>query len=206
MARSVSFTSPAEKPTRAQQECLWVQDALEGNAKAYEQLLLRYRQSLYHLVLKMVRNPDDAQDLTIQVFTRAFRYLSYFKPDYAFSTWLFRIATNCSISFIQRKKLQTVPLNGLPTPGKGASLTDLPDYSLDPQQMLIRQQRIDLVQQVVNQLPSHYAHLVRLHYFEEMRYEEIAAMLKMPMGTVKAQLFRARALLRELLEGSKVAL
>ena len=165
-----TLTLPAGKSARAHQEFLWIQLALQGNAKAHEQLLQRYRRSLQHLVLKMVRNPDDAQDLTIEIFARAFRHLAHYKPDYAFSTWLFRIATNCCIDFIGRKRLQLEPLHGPRVSGQKKGLWEAADQNPDPQALLIRQQRIELVQQVVNYLPSTYASLVRLRYFDELRY------------------------------------
>ncbi|OGX85397.1 RNA polymerase subunit sigma-24 [Hymenobacter lapidarius] len=192
---------------KAQRDFVLIQAALDGSAKAYDALLRSYHKSVYHIALRMVRDPDDADDLTMEVFAKAFRYLSRYRPQFAFSTWLFRIATNSCIDFVRRKKLKTQSLNAAVRLGDGESiLLDLPDHAPNPQEAFIRQQRLEAVQRVVTQLPANYARLVRLRYFEELSYEEVATELQVPLGTVKAQLFRARELLLHLLQASKAAI
>ena len=192
---------------RASQDLRLIEAAMAGQAKAYEDLLARYHKPVHFLVLRMVRNEADADDLTQETFTKAFRHLSRFTPDYAFSTWLFRIATNHTIDFIRRKKLTTQSLQA-GRPGSDGDLIalDVPDRAPNPQEALIRAQRKQLVQLVVTKLPVKYARLVRLRYFDELRYEEIAAHLHMPLGTVKAQLFRARELMLDLMKENQGAL
>jgi len=155
----------------------------------------------------MVRNPDDAQDLTQEVFAKAFRHLARYQPQFAFSTWLLRITTNHCIDFLRRKK--RVPTQFLQAAfvsnDEDSLLPEMRDQCLDPQESYIRQQRIELVQRVVARLPAKYATLVRLRYFQELSYEEIALELQLPVGTVKANLFRACALLLELLGSSNTA-
>ena len=192
---------------KAQRDLVLIQAALDGSAKAYEALLRSYRKSVYHIALRMVRNPDDADDLTMEAFAKAFGHLSRYQPQFAFSTWLFRIATNGCIDFVRRKKLHTQPLNVAVALGDGESfLLDVCDHAPNPQEAFIRQQRIEVVHQVVNQLPAKYAVLVRLRYFEELSYAEVATELQAPLGTVKAQLFRARELLLQLLQENKAAI
>lgn len=193
--------------TKAQRDLVLIQAALDGSAKAYEELMRSYRQSVYHIALRMVRDPDDADDLTMEAFARAFRHLSRYVPQFAFSTWLFRITTNCCIDFVRRKRLKTQPLNVAVPLGDGESfLLDVCDQAPDPQEAFIRQQRIEVVQHMVTQLPAKYAQLVRLRYFEELSYAEVARELQAPLGTVKAQLFRARELLLHLLQDTKAAI
>ncbi len=177
---------------------------LENDESAYTDLLARYKKPVYHMVLKMVRNVDDAEDLTIEAFAKAFKNLARFKKDYTFSTWLFRIATNNAIDFIRKKKLDTFSLNTSFTDDGGESVNiDVLDNERQPDEEAINTQKIELVQMFVTKLPPKYQRLVRLRYFDELSYEEIAKELEAPLGTVKAQLHRARELMYELVKDKK---
>ena len=172
-----------------------------NNEQAYAMLLDRYRKSVYHMVLKMVRNVDDAEDLTIEAFAKAFKNLHGFKKDYTFSTWLFRIATNNTIDFIRKKRLNTMSLNTSFTNESGEQVSiDVKDGNLNPQEEAIKSQKIELIQLFVTKLPNKYQQLVRLRYFQEMSYNEIAKELDAPLGTIKAQLHRARELMYNLIK------
>ncbi len=176
----------------------------EHDEQAYAELMERYKKPVYHMILKMVRNVDDAEDLTIEAFAKAFKSLHKFKKDYTFSTWLFRIATNNAIDFIRKKKLETMSLNTSYQDESGADVTmDLKDKNLDPQEEAIKAQKIELMRLFVNKLPPKYQRLVRLRYFQELSYEEIAKELDAPLGTVKAQLHRARELLQDIIRGKE---
>lgn len=190
---------------KALQDFLLIDQAVnQHDEQAYAMLMERYRKPVYHMVLKMVRNVDDAEDLTIEAFAKAFKNLHKFKKDYTFSTWLFRIATNNSIDFIRKKKLETMSLNTSYQDDSGTNITiDIKDKSLDPQELAIKTQKIELIQLFVTKLPAKYQRLVRLRYFNELSYEEIAKELDAPLGTVKAQLHRARELLQDLVKGKK---
>ncbi|MFN6088154.1 MAG: RNA polymerase sigma factor [Cyclobacteriaceae bacterium] len=179
--------------------------AVGGDDKAYAKLLQRYKRPVYHVILKMVRNVDDAEDLMMESFSKAFRSLHRFKKDFTFSTWLFRIATNNTIDFIRKKKLNTLSIENTFTDDDGGSVSiDIQDKgNLDPQEEAIRLQKEELMQVFVNMLPPKYQKLVRLRYFHELSYEEIAAELEAPLGTVKAQLHRARELLYDLVKNKK---
>jgi len=176
----------------------------EGDESAYAMLMDRYKRPVYHMILKMVRNVDDAEDLTIEAFAKAFKNLHRFKKDYTFSTWLFRIATNNAIDFIRKKKLQTYSLNTSFKDDSGEAVTiDVLDGNLTPDEEAIKQQKIELVQMFVTKLPTKYQRLVRLRYFDELSYDEIAKTLEAPLGTIKAQLHRARELMYELVKDKK---
>jgi len=176
----------------------------EGDEQAFAELMERYKRPVYHMILKMVRNIDDAEDLTIEAFAKAFKNLHKFKKDYTFSTWLFRIATNNTIDFIRKKKLETFSLNTSFTDEGGEAVNiDVQDKNLNPQEETIKGQKIELVQMFVTKLPPKYQRLVRLRYFDELSYEEIAKTLEAPLGTVKAQLHRARELMYELVKDKK---
>ena len=176
----------------------------KGDQQAFAELMQRYKRPVYHMILKMIRNTDDAEDLTIEAFAKAFKNLHKFKKDYTFSTWLFRIATNNAIDFIRKKKLKTFSLNTSFTDDGGDAVNiDVEDNNLNPQEEAIKSQKIELVQMFVTKLPPKYQRLVKLRYFDELSYEEIAQTLDAPLGTVKAQLHRARELMYDLVKDNK---
>ena len=179
--------------------------AIKGNDDtAYTELMKRYKKPVYHMILKMVRNVDDAEDLTIEAFAKAFKNLHRFKKDYTFSTWLFRIATNNAIDYIRKKKLETLSLDSSYKDDDGETISiDIQDKDLNPQEVAIKNQKIGLIRDFVTKLPPKYQRLVKLRYFEELSYEEIAAELEAPLGTVKAQLHRARELLYDIVKGKE---
>jgi len=175
-----------------------------GDQKAYAQLMDRYRDSIYFMLLKMVNNRDDADDLTIEAFGKAFNKLHQYTPNYAFSTWLFKIASNNCIDFIRKKKKNLLSLDKPFETGEGGAMTmDVPSGTLDPEETYIREQKKILMHGVVEKLKPRYRTLVELRYFKEYSYEEIAKELDLPLGTVKAQLFRAREFLYNILKNSK---
>ncbi len=181
-----------------------IDDAIAGDEKAYAKLLNKYRRPVYHTILKMVRNVDDAEDLTIEAFAKAFKNLEKFKKDYTFSTWLFRVATNNCIDFIRKKRLDTYSINSELSNDDGENINiDIKDKNLNPQEEFIQLQKVEIVREFVGLLPSKYQKLVRLRYFKEYSYEEIAEEIDAPLGTVKAQLHRARELLYDMVKNSK---
>ncbi|WP_194777040.1 RNA polymerase sigma factor [Pararhodonellum marinum] len=174
----------------------------DQDQQAYATLMKRYKKAVYFMILKMIRDADDAEDLTMEAFAKAFKNLHKFKKDYTFSTWLFRIATNNTIDFIRKKKLKTMSLNTTLTDDGGNSVNiDVEDDDNNPQDEYIRSQRIEMVRIFVDKLPAKYRKLVKLRYFDELSYDEIAQELDKPLGTVKAQLHRSRELLYEIAEG-----
>ena len=190
--------------TKALEDFKFIDMAVAGDDKAYAKLLTRYKRPVYHMILKMVRNTDDAEDLTMESFSKAFRSLHRFKKDFTFSTWLFRIATNNTIDFIRKKKLNTLSIENTYTDDDGQSVSiDIMDKNNDPQEEAIKAQKEELMQVFVGMLPPKYQKLVRLRYFHELSYEEIAKELEAPLGTVKAQLHRARELMHDLIKNKK---
>lgn len=183
-----------------------VKDAMAGNQKAFNELLKKYKDSVFFMLMKMVKNREDAEDLMFESFEKAFSSLRHYSPQYAFSTWLFKIASNHAIDFIRKQKAKIVSLefDDVNQEEKGY-IRSLPADSLTPQEEMVRQQRAALVRQVVSSLKDGYRRLVELRYFEEYSYEEIAEELNLPLGTVKAQLFRARDMLQEAFKKTELA-
>jgi RNA polymerase sigma factor (sigma-70 family) len=190
---------------KAKKDFLLVEKAkATGDEKAYAELMARYKKPVYHMILKMIRNVDDAEDLTIEAFAKAFKNLHKFNPDFTFSTWLFRIATNNCIDFIRRKKLVTTSISSSFKDDNGEHTEmEIKDNNLTPFEEAIKSQKIEIIQAIVSKLPPKYQTLVRLRYFEEYSYEEIAVAIEAPLGTVKAQLHRARELLLDLVKNRK---
>ncbi len=179
-------------------DLLLVEKARKGNEKAFAGLMNRYRDSIYYMLLKMVNNQSDAEDLTIEAFGKAFRNLDSYTPKYAFSTWLFTIATNNCVDFIRKKQMSPSPFDGTQDNIDNVTIniqSDLPD----PEESLINSQKIDQLKDIINQLKPRYRELIQLRYYKEYSYEEISAELKIPLGTVKAELYRAKILLYNIL-------
>ena len=182
-----------------------VQKALKtGDQNAYAELMDRYRDSIYYMLLKMVNNKDDAEDLTIEAFGKAFNRLELYTPNFAFSTWLFKIASNNAIDFIRRRKKNTMSINQSIGGEDGDELyMDLKSSDLTPEEISIKEQKIQYLRNLVSKLKPRYRQLIEMRYFQQLAYEEIATELDLPLGTVKAQLFRARDMLFQVLKNSK---
>ena len=189
---------------KAQVDYKLVQLAVKGDQKSYAELMSRYKDSIYFMLLKMVNNRDDADDLTIEAFGKAFKNLHQYTPDFAFSTWLFKIATNNCIDFIRRKRKFTFSIDKSMENDSGQEMQfEIKSPMLDPEENMIKKQKAILMRDVVEKLKPRYKRLVELRYFQERSYEEIADELKLPLGTVKAQLFRAREFLYQILKNQE---
>lgn len=192
--------------TKAVYDYKLIQLALnKGDQKAYAELMQRYRESVYFTMLRMCNNKDDADDLTIEAFGRAFKRLDQYTPTYAFSTWLFKIASNNAIDFLRnKKKNNALSLDTKLENDEGQEFSkNIKSPNLDPEENIIKKQKVEMLRDVVEKLKPHYKDLVKMRYFEEMSYEEIAVKMDLPVGTVKAQLFRARDLLFNILKNQE---
>lgn len=190
-----------ELSDKAKYDLRLVQSARNGDQKAFAELMNRYRDSVYYMLLKMVNNPSDADDLTIEAFGKAFKNIANYTPSYAFSTWLFRIATNNCIDFIRKKKSAPSALDHQNEEYESPTAS-LQSETPDPEEELIIQQKADQLNYVVSLLKPQYRRLIELRFFKEYSYEEIAYELNIPLGTVKAQIFRAKELLYNILRKS----
>ena len=189
---------------KGQRDFYLVQQARDhGDQHAYAELLNKYRDSLYFMMLKMTSNPTDAEDLTIEAFGKAFKNLKQYSPDFAFSTWLFKIAANNCIDFLRKSKRIQFADNFDDDSDSSDVPANIPARTLDPEERIIEKQKIQLMHDVVEKLKPHYRHLIELQYFKEWSYDEIATELNLPLGTVKAQLFRAREFLYQILRNSQ---
>ncbi len=206
---TATATTASEAPvqsrlsTRGTDDYSLVLKAIDGDQQAYAKLMNRYRNSVYHAMFKMVNNRDDADDLTIEAFGKAFNKLPSYAPNYAFSTWLFKIAINNCIDHIRKKRLVTYSMDDTITSDSDREFShNIRDYEPDPEQMMMHDQKITYVRNLVQTLSSKYRAMIELRYYDELSYEEIASELNLPLGTVKAQLFRAKEILYHQLKGS----
>lgn len=185
---------------RALKDYSIVQRAVAGEEKAYSELTARYWDGVYHKMLSMVRNREDADDLTQEAFAKAFDKLSTYTPRFAFSTWLFKIGINNCIDFIRKKRLHLLSIDEK-VEGEGSQdySFNLRSRSLNPEETFIRNQKVMEMRKVLRQLNLKYRLMIELRYFEELTYEEISKELEIPLGTVKAQLYRAKELLQNIL-------
>ena len=189
---------------KAKKDLDLVQAAIDGDQLAYAELMEKYRESIYFMMLKMVKNPDDADDLTIEAFGKAFNRLQQYSPNYAFSTWLFKIASNNCIDFIRKKRIQVTSMDtGIKTDDGEVMYIDAKSTGKDPEETVMHKQKVLHMRELVSKLKPRYRVLVEKRYFEELSYEEISQELDLPLGTVKAQLFRARDFLANMMEKTK---
>jgi len=180
-----------------------VQHAIDGDQKAYAELMERYRDAIYYMLLKMVNNASDAEDLTIEAFGKAFKNIKQYTANFAFSTWLFKIASNNAIDFMRKKKLNNVSIDET-LRDTDAVPVNIRSEQPTPEESLISEQKIVMLRNIVAKLKPRYRKLVELRYFYEYSYEEISAEMGLPIGTVKAQLFRARELLQNVLKENNI--
>jgi RNA polymerase sigma factor (sigma-70 family) len=188
---------PAEQrrlDSRAEDSRL-IQTALTGDDRAYKKLMKKYHDAIYSFIYRMIREKEQVEDLTQEAFIKAFGSLANFNEEYAFSTWLYKIATNNCIDYIRKRKLQLYSIDK-PIQSKESEYSfELPDYSSEADRELISGQRTRLLNEAIDRLPEKYRTVILLRHTEEKSYEEIAKMLKLPIGTVKAHIFRAREIL-----------
>ena len=173
-----------------------------GDRSAYSQLMDTYFDKVYARMLKMTGMPGDAEDLTMEAFNKAFSKLDQYTSDFAFSTWLYRIAKNNCIDYLRRSKKDSDSMVNEHDAEQGITAHELANQLPSPEQLLINQQETLLLRDIVDTLHPKYKDIIKLHYFSELSCEEIAGKLNLPEGTVKVRLFRARELLYNIMSKS----
>ena len=190
---------------KAKEDLVLIKRALEtGDARAYNKLMFKYRDPVFFMLYEKVNDKELAKELTIEAFGKAFNKLHTYTSNFAFSTWLFTIAKNNYIDYLRKKKSPNLSLDSvIEHPDGSTSFIDIRDQKAGPDDQLIKSQRIQILRRIVEQLKPHYRTLVKLRYFKELSYEEISEELNLPIGTVKAQLYRSREQLFKILSGRK---
>jgi RNA polymerase sigma-70 factor (ECF subfamily) len=177
------------------EDSVLIRRALNGDQRSFRRLRAKYHDAIFNLISRMIRSRAEVEDLTQEAFIKAFGSLRSFNEEYAFSTWLYKIATNNCIDHIRKKKLQTFSIDK-PIESKDSDyFFELPDSTYEPDRELIDNQRTRMLQEAIDALPPKYRQVIILRHTEEKEYAEIARQLRLPIGTVKAHIFRAREML-----------
>jgi len=177
-----------------------IERALNGDQQAFKEILDRYRGPVFSVIVKMVRNKEEAEDLAQEAFIKAFNSLSSFNAQYAFSTWLYKIAINNCIDHFRKKKLKVCSLDKPMTAKDGDIKREFPDVNLTADRDLLDTEKNKIIQDAIEELPEKYRMSIVYRHQEEKSYEEIAELMDIPLGTVKARIFRAREMLKKKLK------
>jgi RNA polymerase sigma factor (sigma-70 family) len=203
----MSNTPETEAPSRSSiEDRAMVERALGGDQAAYLSLKNKYDRALHHHVARMVRSRHDVDDLVQEIFIKAFLALESYSTQYAFSTWIYKIATNHAIDYLRKKKLPTLSIDKPIQTKDGELEFELPDTTYRPDRHIVTDQRNELIQEAIDALPEKYYKVIVMRHQQEKSYEEIAAELDLPLGTVKAHIFRARVLLNKYLRDKRESL
>jgi RNA polymerase sigma-70 factor (ECF subfamily) len=203
-SNSQTSDSPRENASESSlEDDVLVKKAKGGDEKAYKKLVDKYERALYFHILKMVKDREQVEDLVQEAFVKAFDNLNTYSTNYAFSTWLYRIATNNTIDYLRKKKLKTLSIDKPMKTKDGEMEMQLPDESASTDRDIIKKQRKKIVQKAIDELPEKYRKVIELRHMEEKSYKEISDILDKPLGTVKAHIFRARELLYKALKDKR---
>jgi len=173
----------------------WVKKAVNGNEKAFQKLMEKYRRGLQFDIGKMLRDKNLLDDLIQEIYIKAFRNLANYNAEYAFSTWLYRIATNHTIDHLRKKKLRTYSIDEPLSTKDGDMKLELKDHEASTDEPILKNERKIMVQEAIETLPEKYKRVIQMRHMQELSYQEIAEELAVPIGTVKAHIFRAREML-----------
>lgn len=180
------------------QTSVLINQALEGDQKAYSEIVNQYQEKIFNFVYRMVKDRPLAEDITQETFIKAFRALSSFNSEYAFSTWLFKIAANNCIDHFRKKKLKTYSLDTPISAKEGDIHRDYPDTTNHgPEDGILSQEKRLQIKSAISSLPKKYRDAILLRHTQDKSYEEIAEELDIPLGTVKVRIFRAREMLKK---------
>ena len=177
-----------------------IKKALSGEQSAYDRLLKKYQPLISNLVFRMIYKKEDTDDLVQEAFIKAFNALDKYDMQFSFSTWLFKIATNNCIDYLRKKKLSTFSIDKEITTDEDNMQFEIPDCDYIPDKNILDAERKKILEEAINSLPAKYRSVIELRHKEEMDYEEIAKKLKLPLGTVKAHIFRGREILYKCLK------
>jgi RNA polymerase sigma-70 factor, ECF subfamily len=192
---------PAALPALTDQEVVLL--ARDGQERAYRELVRRYERPIFSLLYRMVRDRELAEDLSQETFVKALNAIESYRPEYKFSSWLFKIANNAAIDHLRRRELDTLSLEGSPhavTPDAvEATALQIGDRGENPLDIVEAKELGGEIERAIAQLRPEYRACILLRHVDGRAYEEIAEMLDLPLGTVKTYIHRARNELRRLL-------
>jgi RNA polymerase sigma-70 factor (ECF subfamily) len=174
--------------------------ARTGDERAYRALLVKYERAVYNVCYKMVRDREEARDLSQEAFMKVFAMLDRYNPDYAFSNWLLKITSNLCIDAMRKRRVDTLPMDEPVQSSKGEFERQYPSRDDTPDQVLAKKEQMSMLSRAIDNLPAHYRIMIVLRHQEHLSYEDIAQVLSLPLGTVKARIHRAREMLKTVLD------
>ena len=198
--KPMQITPPsAEKIESRKEDLKLINLALDGDQSAYVRLMKKYKGTINHVLFRVVQDPDEVEDITQEVFINAFKSLKSFKKEYSFFSWIYKIALNKGIDYLRKKKIPTFSLDKPIESNESDYRFEVPDSTYEPDKSIIAKERATFIQQAIDRLPAKYRKVIIMRHQEEKDYGEIAKELKLPIGTVKVHIFRARELLNKYL-------
>ncbi len=181
--------------------------AQEGREDAYRELIRRYERPVYSLIYRMVRDNETSEDLAQETFIKVLNNIDRYRPEFKFSSWLFKIANNITIDHLRRRQLDTISIEGAPDAVTGermrATAIAVASGGESPLEELESRELGTSIEEAIAKLRPEYRACIILRHVEDYSYDEIAEIVKLPLGTVKTYIHRARQELREHLEDLK---
>ncbi len=174
-----------------------IDSALKGDQSAYKSLMERHRQAIFHISLKIVHDSEIAADLVQETFMKAFASLATYRSEFKFSTWLYRIAANTAIDHLRKQRMKMLSLDSPAQSEDGQIEIEVADNSYNPEKDLINREQRFSINEAIESLPEKYRVVIVYRHKDDKSYDEIAEALSLPVGTVKARIFRARELLKK---------
>jgi len=181
-----------------------IEKAIKGDQSSYDRLMKKYYKLVHNLIYRMIYNKEDVEDLTQEAFIKAFNSLEKFDHQFAFSTWLYKIASNNCIDYLRKKKLNTISIDKEFDSEDEDLRFEIPDNDYKPDRNILDAERKKILEDAIESLPEKYKTVILLRHQDEMEYEEIAQKLNIPLGTVKAHIFRGRELLNKYLKDKRI--
>jgi RNA polymerase sigma factor (sigma-70 family) len=182
------------------EDVILIEKALKGDQSAYNRLMTKYNQMIHNLIYRMIYKKEDVDDLTQEAFIKAFNSLNRFDKQFSFATWICKIATNNSIDYLRKKKLSTFSIDKEIVSDDDSMQFEIPDSNFIPDRNILDSERKKVLEEAIMSLPEKYKQVIILRHREEMDYEDIAEKLDLPLGTIKAHIFRGREMLYKILK------
>jgi RNA polymerase sigma factor (sigma-70 family) len=205
-SQTPSETDPSVQTSLSSKEDTALIDrATLGDEKAFRLIVEKYSRALRFHITRMVRDKEIIDDLIQEIFLKAFTNLGSYNTSFAFSTWLYRIATNHTIDHLRKKKLKTLSIDEPMQSKDGEMQFEIPDNSTRADELILNKQRDKIILDALETLPTKYRQVIEMRHMEEKSYQEISEELDLPLGTVKAHIFRARELLYKYLKDKRAS-
>ncbi len=182
-----------------------IKSILAGNINEFAKIQKKYKRIVVSVIRRVVRNEDEVPDLVQETFIKTYNALPHYDFSYNFYSWLMKIASNYAIDYLRKRKLNTISIQGNANDNdENDYIIQIPDRNLLPDEYLAQKEQLSQIEFLLDKLPPNFKNIIVLRLQKDMDYSEIAEHLSIPLGTVKATLFRAKKMLGSLLEKYKI--